>query len=362
MASCAGLVGPIPALHLLGQDYSPWALLLWGLFVGFLGIFFAVPLRKQLLVKDNLRFPSGCATFETISAMMQSGGAEAKARVKWLFNCAAFAAAFTFAAYFLPVLEHPPLIENLGAPGAAAAAFGWKIFLDPMLTGAGALSGIKAGSSMMLGAVLAWGVIGPIVHAAGLAHGSVMGLDTGVRGWLLWPGVTLMLVDSIVTLCLSVPWASLFLCIRRKGPRFSHLKSTSASEGQLDTGSAAESASAPASASTAASEAVEEAENPNAPSFVEPSTAEIDALLEQVCCVKAFASHSQSAHNRHQVPTSWFIVGLCVSTVSCTVVLSTFFGLPPWQVTISTLSARLRNCLSLCSRLSLFLCPSYLPT
>lgn len=270
MASCAGLVGPIPALHLLGQDYSPWALILWGLFVGFLGIFFAVPLRTRLLVKEGLRFPSGCATFETISAMMQSGGEEAKARVKWLSRAAAFAAAFTFIAYFLPVLEHPPLIESLGSAGAAAAAFGWKLFLDPMLTGAGALSGPKAGSSIMLGAVLAWGVIGPIVHNAGLARGSVMGLDTGVRGWLLWPGVTLMLVDSIVTLCLSVPWSSMMPCIKSREPRFLHLEHAGP-DGHSDHVSASRSSAADVESAQSSATAAEE-----------PSFADIDSLLEQV--------------------------------------------------------------------------------
>ena len=268
MASCAGLVGPIPALHLLGQDYSPWALLLWGLFVGFLGIFFAVPLRTRLLVKENLRFPSGCATFETISAMMQSSGAEAKARVKWLFGAAAVAAAFTFVAYFLPILQHPPLIEAMGKAGAAASAFGWKLFLDPMLTGAGALSGAKAGSSMMLGAVLAWGIIGPIVHSLGLTRGNVMGLDTGVRGWLLWPGVTLMLVDSIVTLCLSVPWASLVPCAKNE-TKFSH----------LEPAAGAESRNGPVCSSPIAdTEAVASSNG----SSDEPSLADIDTALEQV--------------------------------------------------------------------------------
>jgi hypothetical protein len=38
---CAGLAGPIPALYLLNQDYSTGSLMLWGISVGFLGIFFA---------------------------------------------------------------------------------------------------------------------------------------------------------------------------------------------------------------------------------------------------------------------------------------------------------------------------------
>jgi uncharacterized oligopeptide transporter (OPT) family protein len=263
--------------------------------------------------------------------MMQSGGAEAKARVKWLFRAAAIASAFTFIAYFFPILEHPPLIENLGSVGAAAAAFGWKLFLDPMLTGAGALSGTKAGSSMMLGAVLAWAVIGPIVQSAGLTRGSVMGLDTGVRGWLLWPGVTLMLVDSIVTLCLSVPWASVIPCIKQKEPRFSHLQSTIGAGRQHD---AASTSQLPAS--------TEGVSDTMLPAAAEASAADIDASLEQVCSPFHFSRacvlllHSRTTHSVIQVPTSWCVIGLSVSTVSCTIVLSTFFGLPPWQVICRT--------------------------
>ena len=95
-----------------------------------------------------------------------------------------------------------------------------------------------------------------------------MGLDTGVRGWLLWPGVTLMLVDSIVTLCLSVPWASLVPCAKNE-TKFSHLEPAAGAESR--NGSVC-------SSPIADTEAVASSNG----SSDEPSLADIDAALEQV--------------------------------------------------------------------------------
>jgi len=37
-------------------------LIFWGLGVAFFGVFFAVPLRKQVIIREKLKFPSGTAT------------------------------------------------------------------------------------------------------------------------------------------------------------------------------------------------------------------------------------------------------------------------------------------------------------
>jgi uncharacterized oligopeptide transporter (OPT) family protein len=41
-------------------------LILWSLSIAFFGVFFAVPLRKQTILKEQLKFPSGTATAEMI--------------------------------------------------------------------------------------------------------------------------------------------------------------------------------------------------------------------------------------------------------------------------------------------------------
>jgi uncharacterized oligopeptide transporter (OPT) family protein len=59
MASTAGLVALIPALKLLGHTYTILELYLWALSVAFFGVYFAIPIRRQMIEVEKLRFPSG---------------------------------------------------------------------------------------------------------------------------------------------------------------------------------------------------------------------------------------------------------------------------------------------------------------
>ena len=40
-------------------NLSPWRLILWSLGLAFIGVFCAVPLRTQTILREKLRFPSG---------------------------------------------------------------------------------------------------------------------------------------------------------------------------------------------------------------------------------------------------------------------------------------------------------------
>ncbi|KAI8343415.1 OPT oligopeptide transporter protein-domain-containing protein [Chlamydoabsidia padenii] len=79
MPLAAGFVGVIPALALLSKADDPEGaiilsfpqLIWWALGVAFFGVFFAVPLRKQTIVREKLRFPSGTATAQMISLLHQ---------------------------------------------------------------------------------------------------------------------------------------------------------------------------------------------------------------------------------------------------------------------------------------------------
>jgi uncharacterized oligopeptide transporter (OPT) family protein len=73
--SLGNIVNVIPALILLaearGIERGPTftEVLLWVFFTSFLGVFFAIPLRRQMLVIDQLVFPTGTAAAQTIQAM-----------------------------------------------------------------------------------------------------------------------------------------------------------------------------------------------------------------------------------------------------------------------------------------------------
>ena len=52
-----------------GQSFTYRELLIWSTALAFFGIFFAVPLRKQVIVREKLPFPSGSATATLISVL-----------------------------------------------------------------------------------------------------------------------------------------------------------------------------------------------------------------------------------------------------------------------------------------------------
>jgi len=199
MTSAAGLLAAIPALGMLGFELAWWQLVLWAMSVAYLGVFFAVPLRRQMVLVEKLRFPTGTATAETIMAMFSEGGdAEEKSRA--LLKWALAAAVFTLAAYFIPQLGHPPL--EIGVL-AVASAWGFSVLISPLMGGAGILIGPKVAASLFAGAVFSWGILGPYVQSQGWAPESIMSYDGGVRGWILWPGVAIMVADAMTQLLLS---------------------------------------------------------------------------------------------------------------------------------------------------------------
>ncbi len=197
MASAAGLVAAIPAIQLLGFEIQWWQLGMWALGIAFLGVFFAVPLRRQMVEVDKLRFPTGTATAETILAMFAEA-AEAAAKARVLLVSGLLAGLFALGAHFVPEMEQPPIHEWIPVAAlATAAAWGFKLYLGPSLFGAGFIIGPRVAISLMLGALLAWAVVGPLVLSAGWVDGAIMSYSDGPRGWLLWPGVALMVSDAL---------------------------------------------------------------------------------------------------------------------------------------------------------------------
>jgi uncharacterized oligopeptide transporter (OPT) family protein len=203
MASASGLLAAIPAMMLLGNTVSGISIVLWGTVVTLLGIFFAVPLRRQFVEIEKLRFPTGSATAETILAMAsEAGDAVMKSRV--LLGSALFAGAFTITSHFYPWLDEPPLAKWTGmAALATATAWGFKITLGPSLFGAGMLMGSRVVWSLVAGAITGWAILGPLAQSQGWAPGGVMSFADGPRGWILWPGVAILVAEALTSLALS---------------------------------------------------------------------------------------------------------------------------------------------------------------
>ena len=212
MTSAAGLLAPIPAMAMLGHEFTIAQLYMWSASVAYLGVFFAVPLRRQMVLVEKLRFPTGTATAETIKAMFSSGD-EASRKARVLLYWALGAGAWTLLSYFVPQIEQPP-IKYIGL--SLPMAWTFSLLLSPMMWGVGLLIGPRIGLSMAGGAVVGWLLLGGTAVSQGWAdgpvvdqesglwtYGGLMGYASGVRGWILWTGVAIMVGDALTNLALS---------------------------------------------------------------------------------------------------------------------------------------------------------------
>ncbi len=203
MASAAGFLAPIPAMKMIGEEIPVYGLFLWALTVGYIGVFFAVPLRRQFILQEKLRFPTGTATAETIMAMFGSA-AETLQKSRTLVWTGIIMGGFTLATYFVWQLGHPP-IEELGiAAISTAVAWQFSLLISPLMLGAGILIGPRVGASLLAGAIASWGILGPYSASQGwTSSDAIMSFSSGPRGWILWPGVAIMVGDALMSLGLS---------------------------------------------------------------------------------------------------------------------------------------------------------------
>ncbi len=215
MTSAAGLLGAIPAMGMLGYELSYFELTVWAASVAWLGVFYAVPLRRQMVLVEQLRFPTGTATAATIVAMFSEGD-DAIQKSRYLLGFGLLSGLFTLAAFFLPVIGSPPLHDWLAVgPLVIAAGYGFTLLINPLMTGAGILIGFRVAASLLIGAILSWGVLAPLVESRGWVTGPTMSYGDGARGWILWPGVAIMVADALTSLGMS--WRTILNTFRRTG-------------------------------------------------------------------------------------------------------------------------------------------------
>jgi len=238
--SSAGLVSAIPALTLVtGRMMTTWEIMAWLAAVSFLGVFMAIPLKRQLINIDQLPFPSGIATAETLKSMhtagreaMQKGRALALSALagillaiwrdgfadfgaKWAkgegplkalgerLTQLAFPAEFPLLPSFLsfrtptpqglPPGEQPPPTTSFGQDLLNNYTLGFEGSF--IMVAAGAIMGIRVGFSLLLGTVLFYGVLAPVL----VSYGIVTPGYRGVVSWTLWPATALMVTSGLLS-------------------------------------------------------------------------------------------------------------------------------------------------------------------
>ena len=155
----AGAIFTLPALFLWaaeGKTDKPGILeiTLIALIGGLLGVFFMVPLRNALIVKEHatLPYPEGTACAEVLLAG-EKGGANAST----VFSGMGFAALFKFIIDGLKLVSGEITVAVKGFAGA----IGTQIY--PAVMSVGYICGAKISSYMFAGGLLSWLVIIPLI-------------------------------------------------------------------------------------------------------------------------------------------------------------------------------------------------------
>jgi uncharacterized oligopeptide transporter (OPT) family protein len=167
--SSAGLVSAVPALTMLtGYQFVWWQLTLFIGIILYMGLFMAIPLKRQMIQIDSLRFPANIPTAETLKAMYSHGG-EAMRKAKALGIAGVLG---MLVAGLRDGLSWIPGQVNLGLSVGRINMSKLTLSLEPSLIfiGIGALFGIKVGFSMLLGLILNYGVLAPHLIEARIIH------------------------------------------------------------------------------------------------------------------------------------------------------------------------------------------------
>jgi OPT family oligopeptide transporter len=200
MGFVLGLPGAVPALGSFGMTPPAWAIMLWGLAAGVIGIVAAVVLRRKLIIDDALPFPTGRATGEVIQTIYAAREA-AMRRALLLSATAAVAFAITWFRDGKPQVIPPAVVFGGTIAGFTLASLTIGISSSPLLASVGAMIGPRGGASVLLGSAIAYGVLAPWLLKTGIVHDADFGSYTK---WLVWPALGLLVSGSFVPLLLDV--------------------------------------------------------------------------------------------------------------------------------------------------------------
>ncbi|AJS04120.1 hypothetical protein H826_YJM1463G00146 [Saccharomyces cerevisiae YJM1463] len=264
-----GFVGVIPAIEKFltndesgglreqGQSFTFRELLIWSTALAFFGIFFAVPLRKQVIVREKLPFPSGSATATLISVLngteilqevsksellemrqrrlnecpevlqpnrdpeetdylmnsshselgdytatsqdgssiLSTGSENYRANIIILLKTFVVSSLYTMVSYFVPVIRSIPVFGKY-----LSNNYLWNFQPSPAYIGQGIIMGLPTVSYMLIGCFLGWGVLAPLARYKGWVppDADVHDWEEGVQGWILWSSLSIMVADSVV--------------------------------------------------------------------------------------------------------------------------------------------------------------------
>jgi uncharacterized oligopeptide transporter (OPT) family protein len=223
------------ALLLIEGTHRPWYVVgSFALFTAALGVFLAIPMKRQMVNQEQLKFPSGIAAAETLRSLYSKGAEALKKAYALLIALVAGGLMGLLRTYgtLAEELRHtgrPQVwLEKLQGLLYIPEAVNFPQWLNPiprghmaglafepsvLLIGAGMITGLRVSLSMLLGSALLYFVVAPQLVVMDLTHAGLAGYvpsftpkptgDFNPTRWALWGGTSIMVFSSLATVALQ---------------------------------------------------------------------------------------------------------------------------------------------------------------
>lgn len=300
------VVSAISALLLVRGKHLPMLTLMgWLFFMAVLGTVMAIPMKRQMINIEKLRFPSGTAAAETLKSLYGKG-AEALKKARALFGAMGLGALIAWLRDAHGAAGHPVLgaLTKLSIipgqfqiPGAKLRGLRFGQFTlsfegSTIMIAAGALIGLRTTISMVAAAIINYGIVAPIALDHGVIHthaapdGSAALGYRAIVSFSLWPGAALMVTSGLLSFALQ--WRTMLRAFGGFTKMF--------------TGGA---------------------QKPKARREGPPDLGDDDAVREEL--------------DKIEVPTTWFVAGTLFSTVGLVIIGWLAFDIRPWLGVIAVI-------------------------
>lgn len=235
------LVACLPAYMMITKIIpSWWQMLIWLVIIAILGVLLAFPLKRRFINEDQLPFPEGNACGVVLDTLYHGDADSGIFKAKLLAKVGLWSAALQVLLsdgwmkliqfkilrlnqwaglnepwylkerldtyYYLAAVKYELWIPKI--LGVDFRTLGLRLTLDAAMFGVGALMGIRVATSCLIGAILNFAILAPIM----INRGDIaprMGLDGKlvplsrveiVNQWSLWWGIVIMVVAALIGL------------------------------------------------------------------------------------------------------------------------------------------------------------------
>ena len=199
----AGIVNAIPALWMLNPTAVPpqHVLIVWIILISFLGVFLAIPAKRQMINIEQLPFPSGIAaatTLRTLHAKSAEGAGQARA-LGWAGLTGALVGFLRDADWkgrFYPLIPATFGTQWIHVGNYTAHELTMRFEGSLLLLAGGALISFRQAWSMLLGASINYLILAPIF----LDNGDIVSPASfrNISRWSLWIGVPMMVTSGLL--------------------------------------------------------------------------------------------------------------------------------------------------------------------